>query len=73
MTTLGMPWANSLEKVAVGAQTPKVSRDSMTSYTGSYFSKLNETQINGLAEIYRMDFEMFGYSIDDYSNKTSDA
>ena len=70
VTAMGMPWENSLEKVAVGAQTPKVSRDSMTSYTASYFAKLNETQIKGLTKIYRMDFEMFGYSIEDYSNKT---
>ena len=71
VTTLGMPWENSLEKVADGAKTPKVSRDSMASFTASYFAKLNETQIKGLTSIYRIDFEMFGYSINDYSNKTS--
>lgn len=70
VTTLGMPWENSLEKVAVGAQTPKVSRDSMTKYTAAHFAELSKSQINGLIQIYRMDFEMFGYSLEDYSNKT---
>ena len=43
-----------------------VSNEGRNKKTQEYFSTLNKDLLNKLYQIYKLDFEFFGYSVDEY-------
>jgi hypothetical protein len=65
ITNISMPW-NNKHKLQVPGQTRRHVSPDGVSKTAIYMKELDREQIEALYDVYRMDFEMFGYALDEY-------
>ena len=59
-------WGERVPLILIVVKNPSSGRTSSSDLTRRYFSSLDEKAVRDLEEVYKVDFEMFNYTMDKY-------